>query len=272
MKAILSFLFLGILCSLVNRAPISDLSKAEVNAEFGDCGDSITATATIRVEAPVDDQATDETFVEHPYDIFEAFTKIIPNTIKDVSPEAFIPNSLPIVIPEVIPDVLPNIYTHFLPKCCHGSEIDCSWLEHMVVVVCKFREDAWNMIVKILLHIRDAFNFLAYLLSSISSLIYIDCNTSSNHWDGCSSNLLRDVLDWLYEKYKIVLSWIPESENLPTTGLSMIQKILISFDTVLGYFIIILGIFFEKQTQKNKIIQKIKDVLGDSSADTLSYS
>ena len=142
----------------------------------------------------------------------------------------------------------------------------------MVVVVCKFREDAWNMIVKILLHIRDAFNFLAYLLSSISSLIYIDCNTSSNHWDGCSSNLLRDVLDWLDEKYKIVLSWIPESENLPTTGLSMIQKILISFDTVLGYFIIILGIFFEKQTQKNKIIQKIKDVLGDSSADTLSYS
>ena len=154
----------------------------------------------------------------------------------------------------------------------------------MVVVVCKFREDAWNMIVKILLHIRDAFiflisrmvsifcDFLAFLLTSISSLIYIDCNTSSNHWDGCSSNLLRDVLDWLYEKYKIVLSWIPESENLPTTGLSMIQKILISFDTVLGYFIIILGIFFEKQTQKNKIIQKIKDVLGDSSADTLSYS
>ena len=30
----------------------------------------------------------------------------------------------------------------------------------MVVVVCKFREDAWNMIVKILLHIRDLMNLL----------------------------------------------------------------------------------------------------------------
>ena len=76
-------------------------------------------------------------------------------------------------------------------------------------------------------------------------------------------------MDWLDAKDKIVLSWIPES--LPTTGLSMIQKILISFATVLGYFIIIiLGIFFEKSPQKDKIIKKIKDVLGDSSADTSS--
>ena len=74
-KTIMSFLFLGILCSLLNRAynpNISDLSKAEVNVEFGDSGDSITATATIKVEAPVGEQAADdqEEVGEHPYTTF----------------------------------------------------------------------------------------------------------------------------------------------------------------------------------------------------------
>ena len=76
-KTILSFLFLSIVCSLLNRAynpNISDLSKAEVNVEFGDSGDSITATATIRDEVPFGEQAADgqEEVGEHPYDFTKA--------------------------------------------------------------------------------------------------------------------------------------------------------------------------------------------------------
>ena len=58
-KTILGILFLGILCSMVHLVYYpspSELSKAEVNIDFGDSGDSITATATIRVEAPVGEQ------------------------------------------------------------------------------------------------------------------------------------------------------------------------------------------------------------------------
>ena len=47
-------LFLGIFCSMVHLVfypSPSKLSKAEVNIDFDDSGDSITATATIRVKA-----------------------------------------------------------------------------------------------------------------------------------------------------------------------------------------------------------------------------
>ena len=98
-KTILSFLFLGIVCSSLNRTYnlICDLSKAEVNVEFGDSGDSITATATTRVEAPVGEQAADdpEEVGEHPYNFSKAWNKIIQNMIKDDVPEVFFPNSLP---------------------------------------------------------------------------------------------------------------------------------------------------------------------------------
>ena len=92
-KTILSFLFLGTVCSLLNRAynpNISDLSKAEVNVEFGDSEDSITATATIRVEAPVGEHAAadQEEVGEHPYDFSKAW-KIIQNMIKDDVPEVY---------------------------------------------------------------------------------------------------------------------------------------------------------------------------------------
>ena len=98
-KTILSFLFLGIVCSSLNRTYnlICDLSKAEVNVEFGDSGDSITATATTRVEAPVGEQAADdpEEVGEHPYNFSKAWNKIIQNMIKYDVPEVFFPNSLP---------------------------------------------------------------------------------------------------------------------------------------------------------------------------------
>ena len=87
-KTILSFLFLGIVCSSLNRTYnlICDLSKAEVNVEFGDSGDSITATATTRVEAPVGEQAADdpEEVGEHPYNFSKAWNKII-QIINDTS-------------------------------------------------------------------------------------------------------------------------------------------------------------------------------------------
>ena len=194
---------------------------------------------------------------------------------KNNVPEVFLPNSLP--------DVLSNINIPTLPKWCHGCDVDCSWLEHLVEFICKFRMDAWNMMVKILLYTLSFFvngmlsmvcDFLAFLLTIVSSLIQmVDCNLSSNPWDGCSTNLLRDALDWLDAKDNIVLSWIPgTADSLPAVGLSMIQKFLISFATVLGYLtIIILCIFFEMSPQKDMFIKKIKGVFGDSTDDTSSY-
>ena len=80
----------------------------------------MTATATIRVEAPVGEQAADgqEEVGEHPYDFSKALNKIIQNMSKNNVPEVFLPNSLP--------DVLPNINTPTLPKLCHGCDVDCS--------------------------------------------------------------------------------------------------------------------------------------------------
>ena len=68
-----------------------------MNVEFGDSGNSITATATTRVEAPVGEQAADdpEEVGEHPYNFSKAWNKIIQNIIKDDVPEFFFPNSLP---------------------------------------------------------------------------------------------------------------------------------------------------------------------------------
>ena len=141
-------------------------------------------------------------------------------------------------------------------------------------VICKFREDAWNMMVKALLSIRDILkrmmslicDFLALLSTYITSLIqYVDCNTSSNPWDGCSSKLLRDALDILDAKDKIVQSWILVESTTTTTGLSMVSRFLISIATMLGFLIIIvLCIFFENSPVKDKIIQKITAVFGNA--------
>ena len=131
------------------------------------------------------------------------------------------------------------------------------------------------MMVKALLSIRDILkrwmslvcDFLALLSTYITSLIqYIDCNTSSNPWDGCSSKLLRDALNILDAKDKIVLSWIPvESTTTTTTGLSMVSRFLISIATMLGFLIIIvLCIFFENYPGKDKIVQKITGVFGNA--------
>ena len=139
------------------------------------------------------------------------------------------------------------------------------------------------MMVNVLLMIRDFLkglliivcDFLALLLTKINILIkHVDCNTSSNPWEGCSIKLLRDVLDVIDEQDKIVLSWIPS--KIPTyisSGLSIVSSFLISLASVLGFFIIIvLCIFFENSPQKEKTIQKLKSVFGnapneDSSSD-----
>ena len=204
-KAILSILFMAIIISMIHRVyypATSDLSKAEVNVGFGDSGDSITASATIRVEAPVSDD--------------------VDWSIPDINlPTSSIPDiNLPT---SGITDInLPTfkILPLYLPKCCKNWNPDCSWLEHMVEVICNFREEAWNMMVNVLLMIRDFLkglliivcDFLALLLSKINMPIkHVDCNTSSSPWEGCSIKLLRDVLDVIDEQDKIFLSWIPSN-------------------------------------------------------------
>ena len=132
-KTILGILFLGILCSMVHLVYFpspSELSKAEVNIDFGDSGDSITASATIRVEAPVDKQDDD-------------------------TPRSILLPSLPDTsLPDVSRLQMPRFPSPSLPKCCHDRNLDCSWLEHIIDIICKFREDAWNMMVNALLSIR----------------------------------------------------------------------------------------------------------------------
>ena len=252
-KTILSILFMAIICSMIHRVyyqPTSDLSKAEVNVDFGDSGDIITASATIKVEASVSDDAD--------------------STLKEVK------------VPWSIPDVnlqTSNILHLSLPKCCNTWNPDCSWLEQMVEVICKIREEAWSMTVKVFLMIRDFFkglliiacDFLALLLTKINILIqHVDCNTSSNPWEGCSSKLLRGVLDVIDEKDKIALSWITSYNS---NGPIIVSRVLISLATVLGFLIIIvLCVFFENSPQKNKIIQKLKGVLGNAPTEDSSSS
>ena len=73
--------------------------------------------------------------------------------------------------------------------------------------------EAWSMIEEVFLMIRDfliglliiACDFLALLLTKINILQHVNCNTSSNPWEGCSSKLLRDALDVIYEKDKTTL-------------------------------------------------------------------
>ena len=118
-KAILSILFMAILISMIHRfhyPATSDLTKAEVNVGFGDSGDSITASATIRVEAPVSDDVD------------------VDWSIPDVNlPTSSIPDiNLPTYgIPDVKHPTF-KILPLSLPKCCKNWNPDCSWLEHMI--------------------------------------------------------------------------------------------------------------------------------------------
>ena len=133
-KTILGILFLGILCSMVHLVYYpspSELSKAEVNIDFGDSGDSITASATIRVEAPVGEQ-----------DDASSENILLPSLLPDIRiPDISLPDiSLPDVsLPDIsLPDIsqqMPNFPSHSLPKCCQVWNPDCSWLEHMHYVI-----------------------------------------------------------------------------------------------------------------------------------------
>ena len=81
------------------------------------------------------------------------------------------------------------------------------------------------MMVKVLLMIRDFLkglpiivcDFLTLPLTKINIIIkHVECNTSSNPWEGCIIKFLRDILDVIDEQDKIVLNWIPS--KIPPTA------------------------------------------------------
>jgi len=259
-------IFVGILCSVASRLSSSptghDISKAEVNVGFGDSGDSITAAAIIKVEVPKD---TAE-------DTGETEDSGSDRSISSLDLES---SKLSSATPTTT---------------CYREQEDDVW--EMVMEFCKFREDVWNLVVKILLQIRDIIckfrgdvwdfgvrvllqirdilcDILDTLLELTNGLIQIvDCNLNNDPWSGCSSSLLKDVLVWLELQDKIFLQWIPPT--IPTTGLNMIQKLLISFATVLCFFITtVLCIFFENSPDKEKIIKKL---FGEEPSEAEEYS
>jgi len=260
-------IFVGILCSVASRLSSSptghDISKAEVNVGFGDSGDSITAAAIIKVEVPK--EITEDTG--------ETEDSGSDRSVSTSLESSKLSSATPTTCCREQEEGVWDIIVEFCKIREDVWNLFVNILLQIRDIICKFRGDVWDFGVKILLQIRDILcDILDTLLELTSSLIQIvDCNLNNDPWSGCSSSLLKDVLVWLELQDKIFLQWIPPT--IPTTGLNIIQKLLISCSTVLGFFItIVLCIFFENSPDKEKIIKKLQSMFGEEPSEAEEYS